>query len=125
MSCDIMEVANAHVSGGGEALAAAVRRLAGCLDTRPEALPCDDKRPAGEIFGVICISLASRCIPHIRTSQGGQMEPENLVFRHFVPIKTLPFPFFAEILGHCVLSDETQRHALLCYQTEEMKMFNI
>ncbi|XP_045495513.1 protein virilizer [Colias croceus] len=51
VSCDIMEIANVHlsVSGGacgGEALLAAVRRLAGCLDTRPEALPCDDKRPA-------------------------------------------------------------------------------
>ncbi|CAH0730103.1 unnamed protein product, partial [Brenthis ino] len=46
MSCDISEVANALVAGGGDALAAAVRRLAGCLDARPEALPADDKRPA-------------------------------------------------------------------------------
>ncbi|XP_023947796.2 protein virilizer [Bicyclus anynana] len=45
-SCDIMELASAHLSGGAECLAAAVRRLAGCLDARPEAMPCDDKRPA-------------------------------------------------------------------------------
>ena len=95
MSCDIMEVANAHVSGGGEALAAAVRRLAGCLDTRPEALPCDDKRPAGEIFDVICISFASHCNPHIRTLQGTRK----------LRVKTLRFHYdtfvsiFCRILG--------------------------
>ncbi|XP_046968380.1 protein virilizer isoform X1 [Vanessa cardui] len=46
MACDIVDVAKAQLSGGAEALAAAVRRLAGCLDARPEALPADDKRPA-------------------------------------------------------------------------------
>ncbi|XP_037294737.1 protein virilizer isoform X2 [Manduca sexta] len=64
VSCDIMEIANTYLSagagagagpGGGaggaagcgaEALSSAVRRLAGCLDTRPEARPSDDKRPA-------------------------------------------------------------------------------
>ncbi|XP_063828402.1 protein virilizer [Ostrinia nubilalis] len=49
--CDIMEIANAHLEGGGGAggagaLASAVRRLAGCLDARAEPLPSDDKRPA-------------------------------------------------------------------------------
>lgn len=43
-----MDIANSHLSGGAEFLAAGVRRLAGCLDARPEAMPCDDKRPAGE-----------------------------------------------------------------------------
>ncbi|CAH4033007.1 unnamed protein product [Pieris brassicae] len=47
--CDVLEMANSYLStGGGEALAAAVRRLAGCLDARPDPLqlPADDKRPA-------------------------------------------------------------------------------
>ncbi|CAK1544809.1 unnamed protein product [Leptosia nina] len=48
VSCDVLEIANTFLSGacGGEALLCAVRRLAGCLETRTEALPCDDKRPA-------------------------------------------------------------------------------
>ncbi|XP_004924183.1 protein virilizer isoform X1 [Bombyx mori] len=51
--CDIMEVANSYLSVGGascggEAVASAVRRLAGCLDTRTEPRSCDDKRPAVE-----------------------------------------------------------------------------
>ncbi|CAH2981543.1 unnamed protein product [Chilo suppressalis] len=57
VSCDIMEIANAHLSVGGaggagggaatsgaDALTAAVRRLAGCVDARPEPSQ-DDKRP--------------------------------------------------------------------------------
>lgn len=57
MSCDIMDIANSHLSGGAEFLAAGVRRLAGCLDARPEAMPCDDKRPAGEDIYFIYLLL--------------------------------------------------------------------
>ncbi|VVD05210.1 unnamed protein product, partial [Leptidea sinapis] len=50
--CDILDIANSQLSvagsvPGAEGLLAAVRKLVGCLDSRPEAMPCDDKRPAG------------------------------------------------------------------------------
>ncbi|CAG9561535.1 unnamed protein product [Danaus chrysippus] len=46
VSCDLLSVAGSLLSGGSESLAAGVRRLAGCPDTRTETLPADDKRPA-------------------------------------------------------------------------------
>ncbi|CAH2039124.1 unnamed protein product, partial [Iphiclides podalirius] len=44
VACDVVEVASEHL-GGAELLAAGVRRLAGVLDARADALP-PDKRPA-------------------------------------------------------------------------------
>ncbi|XP_068618260.1 protein virilizer [Battus philenor] len=44
VSCDVVELAALHL-GGAEALAAGVRRLAGVLDARADALPADN-RPA-------------------------------------------------------------------------------
>ncbi|XP_047027227.1 protein virilizer homolog isoform X2 [Helicoverpa zea] len=44
VSCDLVSVAAGYVSGGGEALCGAVRRLAGCLRPNDDK-PKDDKRP--------------------------------------------------------------------------------
>ncbi|XP_075978617.1 VIR_N domain-containing protein [Anticarsia gemmatalis] len=45
VACDIMDLANTFVCGGGDALCGAVRRLAGCARAVTDAKPTDDKRP--------------------------------------------------------------------------------
>ncbi|KAM3958579.1 LOW QUALITY PROTEIN: VIR_N domain-containing protein [Aphomia sociella] len=59
VACDIMEVAATYLSGGvggigAEAVAGAVRRLAGCLHPRELPQPCDDRRPPVALSRVRC-----------------------------------------------------------------------
>ncbi|KAL0822142.1 hypothetical protein ABMA28_004275 [Loxostege sticticalis] len=94
VSCDIMEIANTHLpgapggpvgSGGAEALAGAVRRLAGCLEARQDPLPSCDKRPQG---AVALARVRPECADAFRSRPPNTSRPPSLHVDDFTALHT-------------------------------------
>ncbi|CAG9794117.1 unnamed protein product [Diatraea saccharalis] len=86
VSCDIMEIARGQLisAGGAEGIVAAVRRLAGCVDARPDP-PQDDKRPP------VALSLV-REVDAFRSRPPNTSRPPSLHVDDFTALHTIYTP---------------------------------